>query len=155
MVNSLDMVNEELYNSIASAFETITFAAVDPVGKDDEILLPEIDKLFWSTIAISLSNNNAEYQLEMIIPENLIVEICTTVYPETDTITFMHQQDVMAEFTNTVAGHLMLNIETITGPFQLGLPITDKEKSLSQNEILKSYYIVDDMYIIGVALYTN
>jgi hypothetical protein len=151
MVRHKKKIELELYNSICSAFENLTFAAVEQESERDNFDLSENELVYRSDI--SIKNRGADFLLKLIIPTEYLNEIFSTVYPDVEMTGNAGIIDIMAELANTIAGHLMLNIESTTGPFEIGLPIVEKGKGIDGSPFISNRYLVGDTYVVATALY--
>ncbi len=151
MVKHSGKIAVELFRSICSAFENLTFAAVEQEreGASFEVAPPET----LYSCDIHIKNSGTVYLLKLIIPKEYLDEIYSTIYPEGGNDDDSGIMDILAEMTNTIAGHLMLNIEKITGPFELGLPEVVTGKRVDEDPFIEKKYLVDDTHVVIAAIY--
>lgn len=154
MIETLDKIptlSEELYNSVSSAIETITFLSVEsPTENDKE---PEQNGEYING-SILIKTVPAIYSMELLVPqaflENIASDIAVpgTEAEEASSIVI----DILLELINTISGSLMRNYEALTGLFTLEIPEFEIGKKLSDTAFITQKYIVDDNYRISLAI---
>jgi len=154
MIKTLDEIpalSEELYNSVSSAVETITFLSVEMpenvVNKPDES-----GEYIHGSILIKTTP--AIYCLELLFPQELLENISNDLtVPGTESeAAGSIVIDVLLELANTIAGSLMRTMEALTGTFALEIPEFEIDKPLSNTAFITQKYIADSNYWISVAI---
>lgn len=154
MIKTLDEIpalSEELYNTVSSAIETITFLPVEMLRDTNNS--PE-KKGEYINGSILIKTAPAMYSLEMLVSqdflENVSVDIAVsgTGAEEASNIVI----DVLLELVNTISGSLMRTMEALTGPFTIEIPEFEVGTKLSKTAFIKQKYIVDNNYRISVAI---
>ena len=154
MLKTLDEIaalSEELYNSVSSAIETITFLSVD---NPENVGIKPAEGKEYINGHILIKTLHAMYYLEMLVPQEFLETISADIaVPGTEAEDANNIViDVLLELVNTISGSLMRTMEAQTGAFTLEIPEFDIGKPLNENAFITKRYIADDNYWISVAI---
>lgn len=143
----------QLLNATQKTFETITFASVENAEKyNGEIPQIDTNELFHSSIDITFSKKEC-YKMELALSTKYAEALIQSVNPGLEDMDHAYIIDLIGEMINTLAGNFMLQIESLTGDFKLGLPVSQEGIGLSDNAILEKTYVVDDVNPLYLGIY--
>ena len=154
MVKTLDEIPElaeELYSSVASSIETITFLSVE--NPDDVENKPEESGEYING-SILIKTAPAMYSMELFVPQQLLENISADItVPGTESeAAGSIVIDVLLELVNTISGCLMRTMEPQTGAYTLEIPEFEIGKPLSSSAFITQKYIADSSFWISVAI---
>lgn len=144
---------EQLLIAAQKTFETITFASVENSEEyGDEIPHPPAKDLFHSSIDIKMDSGEC-FRMELALSTHYVKSLVLSVNPGIKIVDHGYLIDLIGELINTLSGSFMLQIESLTGDFKLGLPVSQEGIGLSENAMVKEIYIIDDVNPLYVGIY--
>lgn len=153
MDNIIKASSQELLLAAQSTFETITFASVEPSEEYNvDYSNPDTTLLFHSSIDIMFSDNTV-FSMELALANEYLKTLIQSVNPMIEVVDDSMLIDFIGELINTLAGSFMLKIESQTGEFRLGLPVSQIGVGLSKDDkTLEEIFVVDDMNPVYISI---
>lgn len=156
MPNTLEEIqglSKELYKSVSSVIETITFLPVEK-PEDVEDKPEKYDENINGSVFVK--TDNAVYLVELIVPR-FFLEVISDELTIADNATTPEDinsilVDILLELVNNVAGSLMRKTEELTGIFTLEIPQYAADKPLNDKAFIRQKYIVGNKYWISSAI---
>jgi len=154
MIKKLDEIStlpEELYKSVSSVIETITFLSVE---KPEDVKNKPAESEEYTNGSVLIKTADSTYLIEVLVPHGFLetisaeLTIAATGKKEINEII----ADVHLELVNNMAGSLMRKTESLTGTFTLEIPEYAVGKLSNDKAFTKHRYIVDSKYWISVAI---